>query len=199
MKTKTSKLCSKCKRSVKGHKQPVGIHCTLSVLSNDQDNITDVITIEHTDKVLHTVRTIRRKCTSCKRWIKGHPTPIGKHCAFSKAVLVGDQNYFAEATLEKQTSARKSKRDSNRRCYEKRKSRCLNVGWNNTNSASTCQHGPVDAFTVPLMSKVCCKCGASMFPFEKHTTSGNGNHAFSLCCSYGRYVFKKFDIIHGLF
>ena len=93
------------------------------------------------------------------------------------------------------------RREQWRNYYKMRKTQIKKVGaknayvaWNNT--SQTMDSPTVDVFTIPRMSKKCCKCGALMFPFEKHVGNLGSKHdindtgeaSFSLCCSYGRLV-----------
>ena len=93
------------------------------------------------------------------------------------------------------------RREQRRNYYKMRKTQIKKEGaknayvaWNNT--SQTMDSPTVDVFTIPRMSKICCKCGALMFPFEKHIGNLGSKHdiddtgqaSFSLCCSYGRLV-----------
>ena len=145
-----------------------------------------------------TFQKVIRGCTVCKRPLKGHRKPTGKGCTMTALLPTDPQSLLdvtRDVTVQKQTHAKLLRSQRNKRYRDRQTTNAQKryLGWTNIIPESTAECTKVIPLQVPKMTKVCCQCGAGMFPFEKHrgdldgiNSNSTGRASFSLCCNYGR-------------
>ena len=209
--------CTQCNRPTKGHKKPTGKHWSLLPIVSDvaeeshKWTNTNGISPDMKRREQHRkqykinkaniVHLMRRREQKRKQYNINKANIV--HVMRRREQKRKQYKINKEKMVRKEVSPEQvmKRREQWRNYYKMRKTQIKKVeaknayvAWNNT--SQTMDSPTVDVFTIPRMSKKCCKCGALMFPFEKHVGNlgskydidDTGQASFSLCCSYGRLV-----------
>ena len=203
--------CTKCMRPTKGHKKPVGKHCSLLpvVDKSHKGTNTNGISPEKRGQSKKQYKINKANMVHIMRRREQRREQYKINKANIVHIMRRREQRREQYKIHKAKRAIKEvspeqvmkRREQWRNYYKMRKTQIKKAGaknayvaWNNTSQA---MDSPiVDVFTIPRMAKKCCKCGALMFPFEKHIGNLGSKHdiddtgeaSFSLCCSYGRLV-----------